>query len=176
MHLIFIHASRDNSAKKIRAVTTVIILYFLSPNFLWGQYETKSISAYGIEMSAKTVNPEINAEFCSGGKLPEFPGGMEELATYAKENLSYPESARTKDIQGTVLLEFTVDTTGKIIDEKVKISVSKDLDNECLSMLQKMPVWEPGTVNGKAIAVQYLWPIKFTLKKPMVNEYWEMTE
>lgn len=172
----FIYVTKDNALKIIRAAVTTIVLFFILPVFSWGQEESLIINAHGIELRAESADPEISEEFYSEGKLPEFPGGMEELAAFANRNIDYPQSAIEDDIQGTVLIEFTVDTNGRIIDSKIKTSVDKILDDECLSMLKKMPAWDPGELNGKAVAVKFVWPIKFTLKEPMVNEYWEMTE
>lgn len=147
-------------------MTSIILtLILLSPSCIWGQSQTKDIKAGGFELKASTVDPELNALFCSVGEMPVFPGGLDSLISYAKKNLYYPESAIRDSVQGRVMLQFTVDTSGKVIDEKVKISVRTDLDTLCLTMLKKMPIWETGRLEGRAVAVKFLWPIKFTLTK-----------
>lgn len=166
----FIYVTKDNALRIIRAVVTTIVLFFISPIFSWGQEALKVINAHGIELRAESADPEISEEFYSEGKLPEFPGGMEELAAFVNWNIDYPRSAIEDEIQGTVLLEFTVDTNGRIINAKIKNSVRRDLDNECLSMLKRMPVWVQGQLNGKAVAVKFFWPIKFVLKE--ASDHW----
>lgn len=147
---------------KINIICTLIIL---SPFFVLGQSKTKDIKVGSFEIEASTVDPELNEMFCSVGELPVFPGGIDSLFSFAKMNLYYPESAIRDSVQGIVMLRFTVDTSGKVIDEQVINSVRTDLDTLCLSMLQKMPLWKAGRLEGSAVAVQFQWPIKFTLTK-----------
>jgi len=130
-----------------------------------GQTQTKDINVGGFELKASTVDPEINTFFCISGQMPIFPGGMDSLVPYALSILYYPETAKKDSVQGTVLLKFTVDTTGKVIDEIVYKNVRTDLDTLCLGMLRKMPIWTPGMLEGKPVAVQFMWPIRFTLTK-----------
>lgn len=150
---------------RIMKVITICSLMLLTPFYIWGQSQTKDIKAGGFELKASTVDPELNILFCSVGEMPVFPGGLDSLISFAKKNLYYPESAIKDSVQGRVMLQFTVDTSGKVIDEKVKIGVRTDLDTLCLTMLKKMPIWETGRLEGRAVAVQFLWPIKFTLTK-----------
>lgn len=145
--------------------TFIFLLLTLCIEISYGQADLKVIKAGGFELKVTTVDPELNTFFCLVGELPDFPGGKDSLFSFAKKNLYYPETAKTDSIQGKVMLQFTVDSSGKVIDERVKIGVRTDLDTLCLSMLKKMPIWKTARLEGRAIAVQFLWPIKFTLTK-----------
>lgn len=146
-------------------VYLICILILVSSSDILGQSQTKDIKVGEFELKASTVDSELNAMFCKEGELPVFPGGIDSLFSFAEKNLFYPETAISDSVQGTVMLQFTVDTSGNVIDEKVMISVRTDLDTLCLSMLQKMPDWEAGRLEGRAVAVSFAWPIRFLLVK-----------
>lgn len=148
--------------KNIKINSIVLLILFLLVNVL-GQSQTKNIKVGGFELQASTVDSELNSLFCSEGIIPVFPGGMDSLISFANRNLNYPETAIKDSIEGRVLLEFIVDTNGNVTDEKVIVGVRTDLDTHCLSMLKKMPKWEAGRIEEEAVAVKFLWPIKFIL-------------
>jgi len=61
-------------------------------------------------------------------KDPEFPGGKAALTKWLKSHLEYPAMAVRMGIEGKVVVEFTVDETGKISDAKVVESLHKLCD------------------------------------------------
>jgi TonB family protein len=92
---------------------------------------------------------------------PEFPGGQDSLQAFLENNLVYPEKAKREHIQGKVYIGFLVDRTGKIKNPKILSSVSEELDNEALRVVNMMPDWKPGTAGGSVVDVQYILPIDF---------------
>ncbi len=95
--------------------------------------------------------------------MPEFPGGVEAMNKWLSQNIKYPADAQEKKIEGRVICQFVVSSTGKIKDVTVIKSVEKSLDNEAIRVISAMPDWKPGTQKGKTVAVKYLLPIKFKL-------------
>lgn len=112
------------------------------------------------EMVIEVIEPPMIAEI-----MPEFPGGTDALMQFIKTHLSYPKWEKKKGIQGTVYAQFTIDTTGKIINPTILKSVegSRHFDKEVLSIIRKMPHWIPGSTNGKKTAIQFNLPFKFEL-------------
>jgi TonB family protein len=98
-------------------------------------------------------------------KPPEFKGGKTELNKYIAENLKYPESAISNNIEGTVHIEFEVNTDGSLTNLKVVKSISPDLDNEAIRLLKSFPRFIPGYANLKPIKMKMIIPISF--KMPM---------
>ena len=78
-------------------------------------------------------------------------------------NVRYPEAAKAEGVQGTVLVEFIVDTKGKVIEPKVKKSVSPSLDAEAIRVINSMPRWIPGKEEGTIVNSLMSFPIKFKL-------------
>jgi TonB family protein len=63
------------------------------------------------------------------------------------------------------MVTFVINPEGKVIDPEVKISVSKELDQEAIRIVKQMPLWKPGMQNGQPVNVQLTLPILFKLVK-----------
>lgn len=95
--------------------------------------------------------------------MPQYPGGVEALYTFLGKKIKYPKAARSQKIQGKVLIQFTVDRDGSVINISVKKSIHELLDNEAIRVVSKMPRWIPGKQDGKPIPVIYTIPVHFKL-------------
>src|SRR5688500_18591388 len=98
--------------------------------------QTETINAGGIEIKISATDSSINEAFLSVGQMPEFPGGMKKLVAFAKRKIKYPKTAVNDNIEGSVLLQFTIDKKGKVINKKIVQNVRYDLDSVCLRMLE----------------------------------------
>lgn len=92
---------------------------------------------------------------------PQFPGGLEALEEYIKTNLRYPPEARKAHISGKVFLSFVVEKDGTLSDIKILRDIGEGCGNEAVRLVQSMPQWKPGKVNGKAVRSQFNLPITF---------------
>ena len=113
---------------------------------------------------------------------PEFPGGIQALADYLRDNIKYPEACRKDSIQGRVIIRFVVEKDGSISGAKVLKGVHELLDAETMRVISAMPKWKPGKQRGKEMRVQYAIPVNFSLdgspylKVPQRSEITEITE
>ena len=96
---------------------------------------------------------------------PEFPGGINGLMRFLSENIRYPAEAQKSGIQGSVVLQFVVNTDGSIVDIQVVRSVDPSLDREAIRVVELMPNWTPGEQRGKKVRVRYTLPINFRLSE-----------
>lgn len=94
---------------------------------------------------------------------PQFPGGAEAQQAYFIQNIAYPADAKAKGIQGTVYVNFIIETDGSVSHAKVLRGVSPLLDNEALRVINNMPRWTPGSQRGEPVRVSFNLPIKFSL-------------
>ena len=99
-------------------------------------------------------------------QMPQFPGGEKRMMYFLSVNTKYPVQAKADKVEGTVVVNFVVSSTGKIENVKVVKSVHPALDEEAVRVVSSMPDWDPGKQNGKAVDVSYVIPIEFSLKKP----------
>jgi periplasmic protein TonB len=95
--------------------------------------------------------------------MPEFPGGTEALLKYIRDNTKYPEIAKANGIEGTVYVQFVVDTTGNLVNIGIGKGPHRCLNEEGLRVVKSMPVWKPGMQNGQRVRVKFVVPIKFQL-------------
>ncbi|MBR5893266.1 MAG: energy transducer TonB [Bacteroidaceae bacterium] len=96
---------------------------------------------------------------------PEFPGGMQALMKYLRDNIQYPRISRENNSQGKAYVNFVVNTDGSIQDvEIMKSSSDVYLDREAVRVVKSMPKWNPGKQAGKAVRVRFTLPVTFRLQ------------
>ena len=96
---------------------------------------------------------------------PEFPGGMQALMKYLKDNIKYPSISRQNNSQGRAYINFVVNTDGSITDVEVMKSTNDVyLDKEAVRVVSAMPKWKPGRQQGKTVRVKYTLPVMFRLQ------------
>lgn len=102
-------------------------------------------------------------------QMPEYPGGIKECLKFLGSHIRYPEKAMKDGIEGRVIAQFVVEADGTVSNPKIVRSVSPELDEETIRIINSMPKWKPGMQRGKAVKVNYTIPVTFKLKA-MNNE------
>ncbi|WP_170069412.1 energy transducer TonB [Spirosoma pollinicola] len=77
--------------------------------------------------------------------------------------MKYPQAARQAQKEGKVFVNFIVNERGGIEEARVLKSLDSELDAEAVRLVQRMPAWTPGKVNGSVVACRYNLPIPFDL-------------
>jgi TonB family protein len=103
------------------------------------------------------IEPKIPEEV-----YPKFPGGTEKMFEFINENLRWPDTEA--DVQGRVIVLFTVEKDGSLSDIKVAKSLDPLFDKEAVRVVKSMPKWKPGMDNGEPIRVRFSVPVTFRLK------------
>lgn len=95
----------------------------------------------------------------------EFPRGKEALNYYLAENLTYPQSALDKKLEGKCFLRFVVSKKGNISNVQVMRGVigCAECDKEAIRLVKAMPLWIPGIVGGKPVNSEVSLPVSFKL-------------
>ena len=99
-------------------------------------------------------------------EMPTFNGGdaAEEFRKYIAVNLKYPEIAIQNRISGRVIVQFTINSEGKVVDAVLVRSVDPALDKEAIRVVMSSPEWTPGKLRGKDVSVLFTFPINFSLQ------------
>lgn len=115
-------------------------------------------------------------------QMPRFPGcesveGSEqdiqtcshkELMTYLFTNLKYPESARQKGTEGTIIAQFVVNKAGMVEEAKIVKDIGDGCGEAVLDVISSMNTmdkrWTPGKQGGENVKVMYSLPVKFKLE------------
>jgi TonB family protein len=110
--------------------------------------------------------PEEHELFYVVDEMPTFNDGdpAVEFRKFIAKNLQYPESAARDSISGRVIVQFAVTKEGKVVDPVVVRSVSPELDQEAIRVIQSSPKWTPGKQRGKEVEVLFTFPINFVLQ------------
>ena len=85
---------------------------------------------------------------------------MNTFKQYVLSQFKYPASLKGAKISGRLLVQFAVDTNGKITDIKILRSVHPDIDNEIIRILKNSPLWKPGKQGGNAVKEQFVMPVE----------------
>lgn len=90
----------------------------------------------------------------------------EKLRKYMLKHLKYPANAKRANVEGSVVVRFTVDTDGSVVESELVENVGKGCGKEVLRVMHGMPKWEtPGMQNNEEVAVRFDMPVKFSLEE-----------
>ena len=84
---------------------------------------------------------------------------------HIKANTRYPQEAKSRGIQGRVIVRFIVEEDGALTEEQVMKPVDPQLDAEAIRIARSMPKWRPGRLAGKPIRTRFSFPVTFRLKE-----------
>lgn len=117
------------------------------------------------EIDYVEVEPEPEEEeiFMVVEQAPEFPGGTNALYDYLRKNMKYPAICRESGITGRVIVSFTVNKDGSIVDVEVVKGVHPQMDKEAVRVVSAMPKWKPGEQRGKPVRCRFNLPVNFRL-------------
>jgi protein TonB len=92
----------------------------------------------------------------------QYPGGLNAWAAFLNRNLTYPEQAAEKEIQGTVIIQFIVDALGNVSDV-MAISGPDELRAAAVAVIKKSGKWTAAVQNGQKVKSYKKQPITFKL-------------
>lgn len=105
----------------------------------------------------------LNAQ--TGYYLPaENYGGKQALKDLTRLEMVYPDEARQNNDEGTVVIKFTVNSSGKAQDVRIVESVSKSIDKEALRLFNHL-LWTPARSKGTTVDQQMETEFRFKLRK-----------
>ncbi len=109
-----------------------------------------------------TNTPRFEPVFTKVEVEPSYPGGQKTWMRYLVKRLRYPEKAVEKLIQGTVNIQFIVDTTGAISEVEV-IDGPQELREESIRLIKESAPWLPAIQNSRKVKAYKKQSIKYRL-------------
>lgn len=91
-------------------------------------------------------------------------GGSETFSKWIMDNVKYPEKVKAAGIHGRVIVQFTINESGKVTDTKILKGVHPALDAEAKRVVSSSPDWTPGISDGKKVPVTFVVPVFFRAK------------
>lgn len=117
------------------------------------------------EIREESVPYSIDPDYHGPTDRPAyFPGGMEGLQQFIKNNMHYPKLAQQNAIEGIVIVSIKLDNKGYIESPKILKSPGFNLDEEALRIVGQMPKWEPALQGGRATESKVKIAIMFRLR------------
>ena len=140
-----------------------------------------TIKSINVLHSQKTVAIETEPEVVlEAEQMPQFPGGDAAFKQYMAHHLRYPKAAAENGVNGTVKVQYIVETDGRITHVQAFDSPSEETEAVAYSygatdkhptqdeidegrralreaaeeLIRGMPPFEPGRQNGKPVRVQ----------------------
>ncbi len=108
------------------------------------------------------IPQDTNTIFTKVEVEPDFIGGRAGWISYLGKHLTYPAKAQDKEIQGTVIVQFIVDSEGNISDVKA-ISGPEELRDESVRVIKESGKWTAAVQNGKKVKAYKKQPITYSL-------------
>lgn len=100
-------------------------------------------------------------------RAPHLLGSTDQRLDDLLRNLRYPVSALRQQLQGTVVLGYTVDVNGHTRDYTIESSLSPDCDQEVWRVVKGLPDnWIPAIYLGRPTLSRFYLAVKFQ----MMNE------
>ncbi|NLT03473.1 MAG: energy transducer TonB [Bacteroidales bacterium] len=109
------------------------------------------------------ICPNNSTIFSEPERLPQFPGGEDELIAFLIKNIEYPSECKEQRIQERVIVKFIIDESGKIICPFICRSIHPALDKEALRIVALMPDWKPASNKNMPCMSCFTLPILFKL-------------
>jgi protein TonB len=92
-----------------------------------------------------------------------FKGGTEDWGKYIQKNINFPDRARNLKKEGSLLLQFVVNTDGTTSDITILRSIEYSLDEEAMRLIKDSPKWRPAHQDGKLVKAFRRQPLIFQL-------------
>ncbi|MFY0593025.1 TonB family protein [Roseivirga sp.] len=140
------------SKKKVNFFKLLLPLPLIAILFFIFSFEAK------IPSNVKIKNVTIENHLISGED--ESPLPLEGIASL-EESILYPQKAIAANIEGEVLVSFTVNTKGTIEDLKFDSKVGYDCEKEVLNALARTGKWKPAMIDGQPTEARVKLPIEF---------------
>lgn len=96
-------------------------------------------------------------------EMPAPVEGMQKFKAYLSKNLKYPSMAYQFGAQGSVTVQFIVDTNGVANDIQVVKGMGMGCDEEAVRLIKNMPNWKPGKQRGRKVRVRTTIDVIFKL-------------
>lgn len=112
--------------------------------------------------AAETIVPaDTDQVFTFCEVMPQFPGGMDSMHAYLRQNLRYP--AGMHDFYGALYVSYIVERNGQITNVKIEKSAPNALllEQETIRVVSSFPAHSPGMQNGTTVRTRVTIPVRF---------------
>lgn len=127
------------------------------------------VSEFGV-LSVSEEELEIQKPDTSGNeiyfyaeKLPKLKY-LSGIKSFFEENITYPEPAIKNRVEGVVWINFIVEKNGSVSNPKILNQVGFGCEEEVLRVMDNLPGFYPGMIEGEPVRVSVSLPVRFMFK------------
>lgn len=142
---------------------TVAFEHYITIPFNISRYK-KSLKRRDKE-NANPAKLEVDTSFAiheRADKQPNFIYGTDSLLKYISSELEYPQEAKVKSIEGTVVLSFIVEPNGFISNLNVEKSVGGGCQEEAIRVIGQTK-WNPAQKDKRLVRCKMTYSVVFKL-------------
>jgi len=96
---------------------------------------------------------------------PQFPGGEAEMMMFISQNVVYPEDLTERGhYQSLFYMKFIIEVDGTLSNKGCFNCHEPEFKEMVMFLLDKMPRWEAGELNGKKVRTEFTLPLQVCLR------------
>jgi len=95
---------------------------------------------------------------------PTYDGGNRAIYKFIARNMRYPKRMRAMDMEGKVLVGFTVTKEATLKNIRIMRSSSQAFSKEAIRVVKLLKNWKSGMRDGEKTDVKFVLPITFRLQ------------
>lgn len=145
-------------------VDSAVTFRIQSPDYVEVEFKAPEQSNFRIELTKLKPAEEQSDEIYAVIETPaSFPGGLSKFYTYVGKNIKMPREVWSGAVNGKVIVQFVIDSTGTIPPETIIVtqSLCKQCDVEAIRLIKGSPKWNPGLQKDKPVRQRMSLPIIF---------------
>lgn len=150
-----------------------LFLFALVVGWLPAQTEVADTTIYELSDRApypilRSCNPELHKGWTDDSirRCAEM-----QLLSLLSQNILYPEAAREKNTQGTVVVSFVVEPNGRMSSYKLLKDIGDGCGEEALRVLMALDTvglrWQPALRGGVPVRMRQSLPLRFKLREAL---------
>ncbi len=143
----------------MRPVLFLYTLLIFAINVVAGQEKQETDSLYNAPAEGGFLGIDTSEIYRVVPSMPQFPGGEAKMFKYLVENIDFPTLDSNDVILGRIIIQFVIDEDGNVRNAKVNSKVAPDIAREILDVINAMPLWTPGKMDGNRVRVLFVLPI-----------------
>lgn len=154
-------------------ITAILIFLAASTGFLSAQTPPPDTTIHEVADRSpfpllKSCNPALHPGWTvdSVRRCAEI-----QLLSMLSQNIRYPEEARTKNTQGTVVVSFVVEPTGRMTHYKLLKDIGDGCGDEALRVLKALDTlglrWMPAIRDSMPVRMRHSIPLRFKLQEAL---------
>jgi len=123
-----------------------------------------------IDTALKIAEPqETQQTFYAIEQSADFPGGLQNFSRYIGARIVYREVEELIGVSGKVIINFVVDTAGRLTDIVPVSRIGSGCEEEIVNIITNSPRWKPGIQNGRNIKQRMTFPITLNFPKEVIS-------